>query len=243
MVKESNPVIVALDLATAEDAVRMGTAVAPHVGGFKVGIGLMYGPGPATVAALAELGKPVFADAKLHDIPSQVETAARRLGELGARWVTAHVSGGVPMLEAAAKGLARGSGGSSGILGVTVLTSLDAATLAAVGISLSPGKLVSKMAKAADSAGCEGVVCSPQEIVVVADVAPTLLRVTPGIRPEGEPGGDQARFATPEEAVRRGADLVVIGRPITAAVDPVEAAERIARLIDSARLSADRSDG
>ena len=95
------PVLVALDVATAEDAVRMAKLVAPHVGGFKIGLGLLHGPGPATIAALAELGKPVFADAKLHDIPTQVGAAATRLGRWGARWVTAHVSGGEAMLRAA----------------------------------------------------------------------------------------------------------------------------------------------
>ena len=223
----SNPVLVALDLPTAEDAVRLARTVADHVGGFKIGLGLLHGPGPATVSSLAALGKPVFADAKLHDIPSQVERAAAQLGRVGARWVTAHVSGGREMLEAAVTGVRTGNP-EAGILGVSVLTSLDEAALAAVGIPISPGKLVSRMARAAAAAGCEGIVCSPKEIGVVAEVAPDLLKVIPGIRPGGATDDDQRRVATPQEAIERGADYLVIGRPITRAADPAAAAEAIA---------------
>jgi len=227
------PVLVALDVATAEEAVRMAKLVAPHVGGFKIGLGLLHGPGPATIAALAELGKPVFADAKLHDIPTQVGAAATRLGRWGARWVTAHVSGGEAMLRAAVEGLSAGSDSTAGLLGVTVLTSLDPAALSAVGIPTSPGKLVSRMARVATRAGCEGLVCSPQELGVVAEVAPDLTTVIPGIRPEGAGDDDQSRVATPAEAIGRGADWLVIGRPITRADDPAAAAAAIAHAIRS----------
>ena len=224
------PIIVALDVGSAEEAVRLAKAVAPHVGGFKVGLGLLHGPGPGTVAALATLGKPVFADAKLHDIPSQVEAAAASLGRLGARWVTAHVAGGDSMLEAAVAGLGRGAPHEAGILGVTALTSLDEASLAAVGIPATPGRLVSRMAKVAARTGCEGVVCSPLELGVVASVAPDLVKVTPGIRID--PGGDdQRRTTTPEDAIARGATWLVIGRPITKAADPPAAAAAIAASI------------
>jgi orotidine-5'-phosphate decarboxylase len=222
-----NPIIIALDTRSAEEAVRLATAVSDLVGGFKVGLGLLHGPGPGVIDALARLDKPVFADAKLHDIPSQVEAAARRLGGHGARWVSAHVSGGRAMLEAAVSGLADGSGeAAAGILGVTVLTSLDAGDLAEIGVDRSPGELVSRMAKVAAAAGCEGVVCSPMELVVVGQAAPELLRCAPGIRPI-EADDDQTRTATPAAAISRGADLIVIGRPITAAPDPVAAAEAI----------------
>ena len=222
-----NPIIVALDLPTAEQAVVMARELEPHVGGFKIGLGLLHGPGPATIDAIVRLGKPVFADAKLHDIPSQVRTAAERLANHGARWVTAHVSGGIDMLQAAVEGLSAGAGGAEvGILGVSVLTSLDKNDLERIGIQRSPGQLVGKMAKVAAVAGCEGVVCSPQELNVVAQAAPGLLRVTPGIRPENLED-DQARTASPVEAMRRGASLLVIGRPITQAADPAAAAEQI----------------
>jgi orotidine-5'-phosphate decarboxylase len=196
-------------------------------------LGLLHGPGPATIAALAGLGKPVFADAKLHDIPSQVGAAATRLGRWGARWVTAHVSGGEAMLRAAVDGLSAGSGGVAGLLGVTVLTSLDAAALSAVGVPTSPGKLVSRMARVATRAGCEGLVCSPQELGVVAEVAPDLTTVIPGIRPGGGGDDDQSRVATPAEAIGRGADWLVIGRPITRAADPAAAAAAIVQSITS----------
>ena len=175
---------------------------------------------------MAGLGRPVFADAKLHDIPSQVEAAARKLGEFGARWITAHAGGGKVMLEAAVAGI-DAAGHRGGILGVTVLTSLTAADLSAVGIESTPGKLTSRLARLSAAAGCEGVICSPQELGVVNDVAPGLLRVTPGIRPASATGDDQARVATPGEAIRRGADWLVVGRPITAADDPVAAAAAI----------------
>lgn len=230
-------VIVALDLPTAEAAVELAERVTDHVVGFKIGLGLLYGPGPLLIAALVRLGKPVFADAKLNDIPSQVEMAARRLGEHGARWVTAHVNGGQAMLEAAVRGLREGAGAApAGILGVTVLTSHDDASLARIGIDRSPGKLVARMAKVAAAAGCEGVVSSPRELTVVADVAPGLLRVTPGIRPVDR-DDDQARTMTPAEAIERGADLLVVGRPITGAADPAAAAAAITAQIQGARPS------
>lgn len=232
----TNPIIVALDLPTAAGAVSMAESLRDHVGGFKIGLGLLHGPGPGTIDALVRLDRPVFADAKLHDIPSQVEAAAFRLGTHGARWVTAHVSGGQAMLEAAVSGLERGAGSAAaGVLGVSVLTSLGKGDLERVGIQRSPGQLVGKMAKVASASGCEGLVCSPQELNVVAQAAPDLVRVTPGIRPLGigdqQTGSDQTRVATPGEAIDKGADILVIGRPITAADDPVAAAEAIAASI------------
>ena len=207
---------------------RLARKVEPHVGAFKVGLGLLHGAGPGVAAALVDLGKPVFADAKLHDIPSQVEAAASRLGRLGVRWVTAHASGGAAMLRAATEALGESSGGYAGILGVTVLTSLDQSDLASIGVTSTPGKLVSRMSRLAASTGCEGVVCSPQELTVVASVAPELTKVTPGVRPKGAEAKDQRRTMTPTEAIERGADWLVIGRPITAAADPVAAAAAIA---------------
>jgi orotidine-5'-phosphate decarboxylase len=223
-----NRLIVALDVGSAEEAVRLAKRLEPHVGAFKVGIGLLYGAGPGVAAALVDIGKPVFADAKLHDIPSQVEAAARQLGRIGVRWVTAHVSGGEAMLRAAVEGLADASHGYAGVLGVTVLTSLDTADLNAIGINTTPGKLVSKMARVAAGAGCQGVVCSPHELAVVTAVAPDLTKVTPGVRPGGAPAEDQQRVMTPADAISRGADWLVVGRPITAAADPVAAAAELA---------------
>ena len=222
-----NPIIVALDVPSAEQAVELAAMVAPHVGAFKIGLGLLHGPGPGTIDVLARLGRPVFADAKLHDIPSQVERAAERLAEHGARWVTAHISGGEAMLDAAVAGLRRGAGhAAAGILGVSVLTSLNAQRLQRVGIQRSPGKLVGKMAKVAAATGCEGVVCSPEELNVVNQAAPGLIKVTPGIRTVVA-DDDQVRVATPGQAMARGATWIVVGRPITQADDPVAAARGI----------------
>lgn len=226
-----NRIIVALDLPNAEDAVRLAKRVGPHVGAYKVGLGLLHGVGPGIVAALVDLGKPVFADAKLHDIPSQVNAAARRLGRLGARWVTAHISGGEEMLRAAVGGLAETSNGVAGVLGVTVLTSIGAEDLVSIGVASTPGKLVSKMSRLAGAAGAEGVICSPQELAVVDSVAPDLLKVTPGVRPPGAALGDQTRVMTPQDAMERGADWLVIGRPITAAPDPEAAAAELAAIV------------
>jgi orotidine-5'-phosphate decarboxylase len=223
-----NPLLVALDLATAEEAVRLATKLKPAVGGFKVGLELLSGPGPGVISALRRLDLPVFVDAKLHDIPNTVKAAARQLATWGARWVTIHASGGRPMIEAAVMGLAAGSRGNpAGVLAVTVLTSLDAAQLAAIGVTATPGRQVSRLARLAAAGGVEGVVCAPQELGDVAQVAPGLLRFTPGIRPAGTGPDDQLRTATPQEAIRRGADYLVVGRPITRAPDPIAAAERI----------------
>jgi orotidine-5'-phosphate decarboxylase len=232
-VVEHNPIIVALDLPTAQDAVRVARDVAPHVGAFKIGVGLLYGPGPGTIDALVRLGLPVFADAKLHDIPSQVEVAARNLALHGARWVTAHIGGGQTMLEAAAHGLADGAGhAEAGILGVSVLTSLDKADLQRIGVKRTPGQLVSKMASVAASSGCEGVVCSPLELHVVHQSAPQMITVVPGIRPTTV-DDDQARTATPSEAIGKGATYLVIGRPITGSEDPARAAAAINETLEA----------
>jgi orotidine-5'-phosphate decarboxylase len=214
----------------------MAKKVAPHVGAFKIGLGLLHGPGPGTIDALVRLGLPVFADAKLNDIPSQVEMAAKRLALHGARWVTAHIGGGQAMLEAAASGLADGAGHAEvGILGVSVLTSLDKQDLQRIGIDRTPGQLVSKMASVAAASGCEGVVCSPLELHVVRQAAPNMITVVPGIRPHTM-DDDQARTATPAEAIDRGATYLVIGRPITAADNPAEAAAAISAAIAASSL-------
>src|SRR5688572_27039075 len=169
------------------------------------------GPGPATVAAIRRLGKPVFADAKLADIPNTVRAAARQLGSLGARWVSVHANGGLDMISAAVAGLAEGArGNETGILAVTVLTSLDGNRLASVGVSGTVGKQTARLARIAAEAGAEGVVCAVRELGDVRQVAPDLLRVTPGIRPSKTAQDDQARVATPAEAIKRGADVLVI---------------------------------
>jgi orotidine-5'-phosphate decarboxylase len=224
-------VIVALDLPDRRAALDLAATVAPHVGGLKVGVGLLYGSGPSIIEELAASGRPVFADAKLHDIPSQVEAAASALAARGARWVTVHAGGGPAMVEAAVGGF------GPGILGVTVLTSLAPEDLRAMGITQTPSDLATEMAAMLQRSGCEGIVSSVHEAATVRIAAPGLTVVTPGIRPVGDAAEDQARVATPATAVEAGADWLVVGRPITSADDPAAAASRISgEAEDAARV-------
>ncbi len=223
---------VALDFDSAEAAVRMAQSLAPYVDGFKVGLQLLLGPGPTVISALRQLEKPIFADAKLHDIPNTVRGAARQLGRLGPRYLTVHAAGGQAMVEAAVEGLTEGAGGHpSGVLAITVLTSLDPDTLAGSGVRGSIGEQVGRMARLAARAGAEGAVTSVRECRVVAEATPDLVRVTPGIRADGEATQDQARAATVSEAIARGSNLIVVGRPITRAADPVSAAQSVAAVL------------
>ena len=223
-----NPVLVALDFPSWDEASEIAQLVARHVGGFKVGLELIMGEGPDVINRSVEMGVPVFVDAKLHDIPNTVGGAARRLGERGARWVTVHASGGSEMMEAAVAGLRRGSDGRAGILAVTVLTSLDESALGSIGVGRSMADQVGALASQASDAGAEGVICSAHEIADVKRAAPRLLAVTPGIRPRGAATQDQKRVATPETAIASGADYIVVGRAITGAEDVVAAAKMIA---------------
>lgn len=223
-----NPILAALDVPAAEEAVRLAEELAPHVGGYKVGLELLAGPGPSIIGVLERLRKPVFADAKLHDIPHTVRAAAVRLGAAGARWMTVHAAGGRRMLEAAVEGFREGAGARrAGVLAVTVLTSLDRAELSAVGVSSTPGRLAVRRARLAEEAGCEGVITSARELSAVSQAAPRLLKVVPGIRPPGAPQDDQVRTDTPARAAALGADYLVIGRAITKAPNPAEAARAL----------------
>lgn len=243
-----SPILVALDFESAEEAVRTAAHLEPVVGGFKIGLELLMGPGPGTIGALVRLGKPVFVDAKLHDIPNTVRRAARQIGRAGARWVTVHASGGSDQLEAAAEGLSEGAGGGqAGVLAVTVLTSLTDADLAQTGVNGTAGRQSARLARLASVHGAEGVICSVKELGVIAEVAPSLLRVTPGIRPPGVGADDQKRVSTPQDAMSRGADWLVIGRAITRAADPRAAAEMITESLRSdpvvyARSQLDREE-
>lgn len=218
-----NPILLALDLGDLAAAERLARAIKPHIGGYKVGLELMMSEGPESVSRIARLGLPVFADAKLHDIPNTAAAAARALAAHGARWVTAHASGGGRMLEAVADGLAD----RAGLLAVTVLTSLEDEDVTISGLSAVSAQVEDFVAVAASS-GAEGVVCAVHEAAMVKELAADLIVVTPGIRLEGDERDDQRRVATPEEAVGSGADLIVVGRAITGAPDPVASAAEIA---------------
>lgn len=216
------PIIVALDMEDMNTALRLAKPLLGKVAGFKVGLELIMSEGPTAVSQIADLGAAVFADVKLHDIPNTVGNAAFQLANHGARWVTVHASGGGEMISAAADGLAAGSGGrDAGVLAVTVLTSLDKADLAETGITRSLEDQVSSLGILASEHGAEGVVCSPYEASVVRRTSQDLLIVTPGIRLASGDHHDQKRVTTPSEAMRNGADMLVIGRAITTSADPV----------------------
>jgi orotidine-5'-phosphate decarboxylase len=218
----------ALDFPAWERAEPFARAVAPAVGMLKVGLELFAAEGPPAVRAAAALGRPVFLDLKLHDIPNTVEGAARSAASSGAALLTVHASGGAEMVRAAV----RGAAGKLRVLAVTVLTSLDAAALRAIGLEGPPEAAVVRLARLAVAAGAGGLVCSPHEVGAVrAAVGPAPLLVVPGVRPAGAAKGDQARVATPAEAIAAGADVIVLGRPLRDAPDPAAAARAIAASI------------
>lgn len=225
-----NPILVALDFPTLAVAETVADAVSPHVGGFKVGLELIMAEGPGAVEAIAGKGLPVFADVKLHDIPTTVMGAAKAMRDSGARWITVHTSGGGAMLDAAVEGM----GGDEGVLAVTVLTSLDDDDLASVGVAASVTDQAERLAALAALHGSEGVICSPHEAAIVKSVDAGLLTVTPGIRLEPGDSQDQKRVATPVGALEAGADLLVIGRAITTASDPVSTVAEIEEAIAAA---------
>ena len=199
---------IALDVDDLAVACSMADAVHPWVGVAKVGLELFATAGPAAIGAMADRDFDVFADLKLHDIPTTVGRAAAKIGRAGARWLTVHTVGGADMLRAGVEGLAEGSGGVGQVLGVTILTS-DA--------DRSREKLEQRVGLAQD-AGCGGVICSAADIGVVKEVAPELKRVVPGIRLPGLSHDDQASVATPDAAIGAGASILVIGRAVTADV-------------------------
>jgi orotidine-5'-phosphate decarboxylase len=215
------PIAVALDTADLATATRWTAAVAPHVTTVKVGLELFAHEGPAAVEKVRAAGDlDLFLDLKLHDIPNTVAGAARALAHLAPRYLTVHASGGPAMIAAAAHALP-----DTLVAGVTVLTSLSADELALLGIDGSPQDVVRRWARTAVDAGARALVCSPQEVALVREsVGPDIVLITPGVRPAGADVNDQARVATPEQALADGADLLVVGRPITGADDPAAAA-------------------
>lgn len=230
-------IAVALDASEKGRILELARVVGPEVGVLKVGLEAFCAHGPALVAEVAALA-PVFLDLKLHDIPNTVGGAAAAAARTGASILNVHAGGGREMMRAAGD-RAREAAASAGlpaprVIAVTVLTSLDAAALAEVGFSGSPREAALRLALLARESGLDGVVCSPEEIEAIrAACGPGFLLVVPGIRPAGSVAGDQKRIATPGSAARAGADLLVIGRPITGAADPAAAAREIAREIEA----------
>jgi orotidine-5'-phosphate decarboxylase len=216
---------VALDVDDAVVALRLARELRPWFGVAKVGLELYSAAGPDVVGALAELGYDVFCDLKFHDIPTTVGRAARVIGALGATYLNLHAQGGVPMLAAGVEGFLGGAA-DAGLpvptaLAVTILTSeVDA-----------PVDVLAQRVRAALAAGCGGIVCAASDVAEAKRLGPDLTTVVPGIRPDGVPLHDQARAATPSEAIAAGADVLVIGRAVTHADDPSAAAAAIAASI------------
>ena len=220
------PIAVALDGPNLETITHWAGAAGPYVSTMKVGLETYLRDGDAAVQATraAARGRDIFLDLKLHDIPHTVEGAARSVAHLHPAYLTVHASGGAAMVRAAAETLP-----DTKITAVTVLTSLSEADLATIGLLGPALDAVRRLAVLAVGAGARAIVCSPHEVAAVrAEVPADITLITPGVRPAGADVGDQARVATPEQALADGADLLVIGRPITGAADVAGAARALA---------------
>jgi len=224
MTEKADRIILALDVATAQEALKLVEQVRGQISFFKVGLQLFTAAGPDLVRELSRNDARIFLDLKLHDIPNTVAGAVASASELGVRMLTIHLSGGRAMLEAAVAKKA----GNLQLLGVSVLTSSDEATLRETGVTSSVEKQVEQLARLGVNAGINGIVASPHEIKSLRTLfGDKIVIVTPGIRPAQIEHGDQKRVMTPKEAFRNGADYLVIGRPITADKNPREATRRI----------------
>ena len=227
-----NPIICALDMPEVDDATHMASLVRPHVGAVKLGLEFFTANGAAGVTAITRLGIPVFLDLKFHDIPNTVAKAIAATAGMNMFMMTVHTSGGRAMLLAAIDASVRVAQVTGKerplVIGVTLLTSLDGDDVSMLGFRDSLQEQVLRLADLAQSARLDGVVCSPFEIAPIRKACGNdLLLVVPGIRPEGSAVGDQKRILTPKEALAKGADYLVIGRPITGAENPAAAAAEI----------------
>jgi orotidine-5'-phosphate decarboxylase len=219
--------IVALDVPDASSAVQLVSRLEGACTCFKVGLELFVAAGPAVLQPILARGYSIFLDLKFHDIPNTVAGAVRSAAQLGARMLTVHASGGPAMLAAAREAL-EGIVNPPELLAVTMLTSMDAGQMNAIGLGSSPSQQVELLARMGLEAGIRGFVCSPQEVAALRRLAgPEAVLVVPGVRPAGSDAGDQKRIATPADTLRMGASYLVVGRPITQAADPAAAAEAI----------------
>jgi orotidine-5'-phosphate decarboxylase len=216
-------IIVALDYADAQSALDLAQRLDPALCRVKVGKELYTAAGPALVERLVKRGFGVFLDLKFHDIPSTVAAACRAAARLGVWMLNVHASGGRAMLEAARQAVPHGDGAPK-LIAVTVLTSMNDADLAELGIPGTTAEAVLRLASLTDACGLDGVVCSARETVLLRESCrPGFTLVTPGIRPASAAADDQQRVMTPADAVRAGSTYLVIGRPITRAADPLAA--------------------
>jgi orotidine-5'-phosphate decarboxylase len=218
------PIFVAIDTPGMDRAIALAEAVRGEAGGVKLGLEFFAGQGPDGVRRIADMGLDIFLDLKLHDIPNTVAKAVEALAPLSPAILTVHAAGGQAMLEAAKRAAPSGTK----VVGVTVLTSLDAPDLATAGVFGSPEEQVQRLANLARESCLDGIVCSGAEVRAAKAGWPDGFFVVPGVRPEGAQPGDQKRIVTPRDALRDGASVLVIGRPITAAPDPAAAIRDIA---------------
>lgn len=217
------PLIVALDFPTREAALKLADQLDPALCRVKVGKELFTSSASGIVEALCEKGFEVFLDLKFHDIPNTTAMAVKAAAEMGVWMVNVHCSGGLRMMSACREVLAKRSGLQPLLIGVTVLTSMEREDLVGIGLDVEPQDQVLRLAALAEKAGMDGLVCSALEASALKALHPSLQLVTPGIRPAGSAQDDQRRILTPRQALEAGADYLVIGRPISQAIDPAQA--------------------
>ena len=223
---------IALDFSAREDILAAARRFAGRAAWLKIGLEAFVANGPSIVAEVASLGARVFLDLKLHDIPATVERAVAAAAGSGAAMVNVHALGGRAMLEAAGRAASRRD---VALVAVTLLTSLDAAALADLPVAGHPEGIARRLAVLAKDCGLAGVVCAPTDLAAVRSACgPDFLTVVPGVRPAGSGAADQKRIASPSQAIRAGADLLVVGRPVTASPDPDRALDKLLREIESA---------
>ena len=219
----SRPIYVAIDTPDLERAKGIATKIRNHVGGIKLGLEFFSANGRHGIREMAELGLPIFLDLKFHDIPNTVAKAIQALRPLNPAILTVHAAGGRAMLEDAKAAAPEGTK----VVAVTVLTSLDGSDLESIGLASDPHPQVERLTELAREAGLDGVVCSGNEVAAAKRVWPQGFFVVPGVRPSNSHGADQKRVMTPRAALDAGASILVIGRPITQAEDPDQAARAI----------------
>jgi orotidine-5'-phosphate decarboxylase len=235
---KGNPILLALDVSSRENALTLVRGLVSLVGGFKIGSELFTLAGPELVREVRSSGALVFLDLKFHDIPNTVARAVAAAAALDVQMLTVHTSGGLEMLRAAESAASEAAGKLGRqpplVLGVTVLTSMDHNGLGQVGCEPNVGRQVERLARLAVQAGLRGLVCSPLEAALLRQMVPPEMQlVTPGIRSPEDRAGDQKRTLTPREALAAGADWLVIGRPIYADPQPRRAAERILESLEN----------
>ena len=227
------PIAVAIDAPDLETAKKWAKEVSPYVSTLKIGLETYLRDGKKSIEQIKEISNcDLFLDLKLHDIPATVAGACRSVADLNPKYLTVHASGGSEMINEAAKTLP-----NTLIVAVTILTSIDEKNLLEIGFKNSSKESAVNLAKLAVAAGARAIVCSPQEVAEIRKIVDSsIVLITPGIRPQGSSSNDQQRIATPQEALLNGANLLVIGRPITGSDNVGEAAKRISEEVNSVKL-------